>query len=89
MFLDDLALVSKAFAVSSLLSPYTCFECGSKSREKVMKRCGGCNKVFFCGEECSKAAWKKWHKALCAEGRDSANSVSLPPTSDASALMDS
>ncbi|KDQ11974.1 hypothetical protein BOTBODRAFT_135118 [Botryobasidium botryosum FD-172 SS1] len=37
---------------------YSCFT------EEDLKRCGGCKRVSFCSNECSRANWSK-HKSLC------------------------
>lgn len=83
VFLDDLQL-PRSIAASSLVSPFVCFECGVTSHDggAKMKRCSACRKVFFCGQECNRRAWHRWHKALCEKGK-AGNAVTLPSSSDA------
>ena len=45
-----------------------CLQCGSCAG---LKRCGGCKRVFFCGTECLRAAWKG-HKKECKQWREEA-----------------
>ena len=90
VFLDDVVL-PKPVAVSSLVSPYTCFECGVSglTEGKAMKRCSDCKKVYFCGEECGRKAWKRWHSVECATRRGDDECVSMPSSPFVEMLLES
>ena len=46
---------------------YKCKRCLKTGRDlgRVLKKCNGCKKVYYCGGECQKAHWKV-HKSVCS-----------------------
>jgi len=47
------------------MSKMFCNECRKEdSEEKSLKRCSGCQQVYYCNGDCQKANWKG-HKAAC------------------------
>ena len=42
-------------------SPHACQTCG---RAENTKKCGACDKVYYCGKECQRKDWKQ-HKLVC------------------------
>ena len=43
----------------------SCSHCGKE--DVVLKICGKCKQVAYCGAECHKTAWKTGHKQECGE----------------------
>lgn len=46
-----------------------CDLCGMtpKQTNSKMLRCGACKKVWYCGLDCQKLAWKGGHKEVCSK----------------------
>ncbi len=36
----------------------------------MLKKCGGCKAVFYCGRACATADWKARHKRECQQARE-------------------
>jgi len=47
----------------------TCFTCKARRRPtRALRLCAGCNKTFFCNQQCLNDGWKK-HKTECKRAR--------------------
>ena len=58
----------KLKTVKDKMEARSCAQCGSKGTH--LKRCLGCNNVYYCGSDCQKSHWKK-HKPTCSCHGDS------------------
>lgn len=45
--------------------PHVCGMCGKQFEVAQLKRCGQCKLVRYCGAECQRLGWKRFHKAQC------------------------
>jgi hypothetical protein len=60
------------------LSPRSCRQCGSmlSNSSAMLKKCGRCNKAFYCSVACQTTHWKASHSTECVEKIHSSSSSS-------------
>ncbi|KAI8470779.1 MAG: hypothetical protein J3K34DRAFT_419410 [Monoraphidium minutum] len=49
--------------------PRACAVCGKQGGSGELRRCTGCDRVWYCGQGCQRASWKGGHREECAVWR--------------------